>query len=134
MTLVFCRHQHKRLAALEMERAHANHKVYVGKYSSHTNGTRNGKRILVVIGLRTGFGRKIYRDAVRKSWLPSGATLKKLEQEKGILVQFVIGRRLLLRTYAHDDVSIESWMIGLDVKHVNEGKLCCSSWSPGFRI
>lgn len=39
--------------------------------------------------------------------------------------------RSILRTYAHDDVSIGSWMIGLAVKHVNEGKLCCSSWSSG---
>ncbi|KAJ4809485.1 Hexosyltransferase [Rhynchospora pubera] len=267
LKVVACRHQHKRLAALQMELAHANHQGYLGQYSSHTNATRNGKRFLAVIGIMTGFGRKNYRDAVRKSWLPSGATLKKLEQEKGILVRFVIGRsankgdnydraiddenrktndflilenhvegseerpmktkrffghasdtfdaefyarinddiyinvdalggmlsahwdkprvyigcmksgevfsesshkwyepdwwkfgdgktyfrhasgemvvisralaqfisinRLLLRTYAHDDVSIGSWMIGLDVKHVNEGKLCCSSWSPG---
>ena len=40
--------------------------------------------------------------------------------------------RSLLRTYAHDDVSVGSWMIGLAVKHVNEAKLCCSSWPSGL--
>ena len=40
--------------------------------------------------------------------------------------------RSVLRTYAHDDVSVGSWMIGLAVKHVNEAKLCCSSWPSGW--
>lgn len=39
--------------------------------------------------------------------------------------------RYILRTYAHDDVSAGSWFIGLDVKHINERKFCCSSWSSG---
>lgn len=45
-----------------------------------------------------------------------------------------LNARSILRTYAHDDVSVGSWMIGLDVKHVNEGKLCCSSWSSGLSL
>ncbi|XP_057810179.1 hydroxyproline O-galactosyltransferase HPGT1-like isoform X2 [Salvia miltiorrhiza] len=47
------------------------------------------------------------------------------------LAQFVSVNRLVLRTYAHDDVSVGSWFIGLDVKHVDEGKFCCSSWASG---
>ncbi|WOK95733.1 hydroxyproline O-galactosyltransferase [Canna indica] len=267
LKLVDCRHQHKKLAALEMELAAAKHEGFVGQYSSQTNGTFSRKKILVVIGITTGFGRVKHRDAVRKSWLPTGAAMKKLELEKGVVARFVIGRsanpgdsldreiddenrqtkdfiildnlaetsedssektklffihaaetwdaefyakinddvyvnidalgamlanhldkprayigcmksgevfsessqkwyepewwkfgdgksyfrhasgemflisralaqfisinRSILRTYAHDDVSVGSWMIGLDVKHVNEGKLCCSSWSSG---
>ena len=42
--------------------------------------------------------------------------------------------RSVLRTYAHDDVSVGSWMIGLAVKHVNEAKLCCSSWPSGLYL
>lgn len=45
-----------------------------------------------------------------------------------------LNARSILRTFAHDDVSVGSWMIGLDVKHVNEGKLCCSSWSSGLSL
>ncbi|KAG1346488.1 hydroxyproline O-galactosyltransferase HPGT1 [Cocos nucifera] len=265
---VACRHQHKRLAALEIELAAARHEGFVGSYSSETNGANNRRRLMAVIGVITEFGRKNNRDAIRRSWLPTGPALKKLEEEKGILVQFVIGRsahrgdsfdreiddenmhtkdfiildnhieaseerpkktklffahaadtwdaefyakvnddvyvnidalgamlatnwnkprvymgcmksgevfsqsshkwyepdwwkfgdgksyfrhasgeifvisralaqfisinRSMLRTYAHDDVSVGSWMIGLDVKHINEGKFCCSSsWSTG---
>ncbi|XP_059433771.1 hydroxyproline O-galactosyltransferase HPGT1 isoform X3 [Corylus avellana] len=47
------------------------------------------------------------------------------------LAKFISINRSILRTYAHDDVSVGSWFIGLDVKHVNEGKFCCSSWSAG---
>lgn len=44
--------------------------------------------------------------------------------------RFLVSRSLL-RTYAHDDVSVGSWFIGVDVKHVDENKFCCSSWSSG---
>ncbi|KAG6788250.1 hypothetical protein POTOM_004309 [Populus tomentosa] len=33
-----------------------------------------------------------------------------------------------------DDVSTGSWFIGLQVKHVDESKFCCSSWSTGFSL
>ncbi|XP_039062209.1 uncharacterized protein LOC120206699 [Hibiscus syriacus] len=39
--------------------------------------------------------------------------------------------RSILRIYAHDDVSAGSWFIGLDVKHVDESKFCCSPSSTG---
>ncbi|KAH7651561.1 Glycosyl transferase family 31 protein [Dioscorea alata] len=272
LKMVACRDQHKKLAALEMELAAARHEGYVSKYgygseSSDTNGAPIKKRLLAVIGILTGFESKNGRDAIRKSWVPSGTELKKLEEDKGVVVRFVIGRsanrgdsmdraiddenkhskdfivldnvveaseevpkktrlflahavdtwdadfyvkandnvyvnidslgamlsahvdkprvylgcmksgevfsdsnhkwyepdwwkfgdgksyfrhasgemfvisralaqfisinRDILRTYAHDDVSVGSWFIGLDVNHVDEGKLCCSSWTSG---
>lgn len=39
--------------------------------------------------------------------------------------------RSILRTFTHDDISAGSWFIGLDVKHIDEAKLCCSSSSSG---
>ncbi|XP_008791474.2 hydroxyproline O-galactosyltransferase HPGT1-like isoform X1 [Phoenix dactylifera] len=267
LKVVECRYQHKRLAALEMELAAARHEGFVGSYSSKTNGTTTRKRLMVVIGIITEFGHKNNRDAIRRSWLRTGPALKRLKEERGVLIRFVIGRsanrgdsfdraiddenrhtkdflildnhietseecpkktklffahaadawdaefyakvkddvyvnidalgamlathldkprvyigcmksgevfsqsnhkwyepdwwkfgdgksyfrhasgeifvisralaqfisinRYILRTYAHDDVSAGSWMIGLHVKHVNEGKFCCSSWSSG---
>ncbi|AQK52198.1 Hydroxyproline O-galactosyltransferase HPGT1 [Zea mays] len=92
LKVVACRQQGKRLASLEMELAAAKHEGFVGKYTPETNGTHSGKKPLVVIGIMTSFGRKNYRDAVRKSWLPTGSMLKKLEEEKGIVVRFVVGR------------------------------------------
>ncbi|XP_058100279.1 hydroxyproline O-galactosyltransferase HPGT1 isoform X1 [Magnolia sinica] len=267
LKIIACREQQKKLSALEMELAAARHEGFVSKYLSETNVTHSKKRLLAVIGIVTEFGRKNNRDAIRKSWLPTGQALKKLEEEKGIVIRFIIGRsvnrgdsldravdnenrqtndfviledhveaseeipkksklffvhaadtwdaefyakvnddvyvnidalgamlathwdkprvyigcmksgevfsepkhkwyepdwwkfgdgksyfrhasgelyvisralaqfisinRSILRTYAHDDVSVGSWFIGLDVKHIDEGKLCCSSWSSG---
>lgn len=42
--------------------------------------------------------------------------------------------RDILRTYAHDDVSVGSWFIGLDVKHLSDAKFCCSSWKGGLSL
>lgn len=47
------------------------------------------------------------------------------------LAHFISINRSILRTYAHDDVSAGSWFIGTDVKHIDERKFCCSSWSSG---
>ncbi|PIN20561.1 Galactosyltransferase [Handroanthus impetiginosus] len=261
-----CREQQKKLSGLEMELAAARQEGFVSKHLSEINGTPK-KRPLVVIGILTGFGRKSNRDAVRKAWMGTGITLNKMEEQKGIIIRFVIGRssnrgdsldrsidsenkqtndffildnhvetpeelpnktklffahaaekwdadyfakvnddvyvnidafantlaahldkprlyigcmksgevfsergqrwyepdwwkfgdgktyfrhasgemfaisqalakfisinRSILRAYAHDDVSVGSWFIGVDVKHVHETKFCCSSWSTG---
>ncbi|PIA49201.1 hypothetical protein AQUCO_01300208v1 [Aquilegia coerulea] len=255
-----------------MELAAAKQEGFVSKHLTKTNtdGTASRKRLLAVIGILTRFGRKNNRDAVRKAWMSSGAALKKLEDDKGIIIRFVIGRspnrgdssdkdidnenrqtndfmilenhveapeenskktklffahaadtwdaefyakvnddvyvnidalgsmlgayldkprvyigcmksgevfsepthkwyepdwwkfgdgksyfrhasgemfvisqavaqfisinRAILRTYAHDDVSVGSWFIGLDVKHIDEAKFCCSSWSSGLSL
>lgn len=267
LKVIACRERQKKLSALEMELAAARQEGFVSKRLHKTNGTHSKDRPLVVIGILTGFGRKNNRDAVRKAWMGTGGALKKMEDQKGIVVRFIIGRspnrgdsldrgidsenkqsndflvldnhveapeelpkktkmffahaadiwdaefyakvnddiyvnidalgntlatyldkprvyigcmksgevfsepsqkwyepdwwkfgdrksyfrhasgemfvisqalakfisinKSLLRTYAHDDVSVGSWFIGLDVKHINEGKFCCSSWSSG---
>ncbi|KVH91844.1 Glycosyl transferase, family 31 [Cynara cardunculus var. scolymus] len=250
-----------------MELEEAKKEGYVSKHLIETKGTNEKKKLLAVVGILTGFGRKHNRYAIRKAWMPTGTALTKLEDEKGIIIRFVIGRslnhgdnsdrdinnenikekdflilndhvetaeekpkktklffidalehwdaefyvkvnddiylnidalgailsnhvdkprayigcmksggvfskptdkwyepewwkfgdrksyfrhasgeifavsqalaqfisinKLILRSYAHDDVSVGSWLIGLDVKHVDEGKFCCSSWSSG---
>lgn len=69
------REQQKTLVALEMELAAARHEGFISKYSSETNGTHSRKRLLAVIGIFTDFGRKNNRDAIRKSWLPTGGMI-----------------------------------------------------------
>ncbi|RVW94653.1 Hydroxyproline O-galactosyltransferase HPGT1 [Vitis vinifera] len=46
--------------------------------------------------------------------------------------KFGDGKSSLIRTYAHDDVSVGSWFIGLNVEYVHEPKFCCSSWTSGI--
>ncbi|KAG8382170.1 hypothetical protein BUALT_Bualt05G0048900 [Buddleja alternifolia] len=266
LKIITCREQQKKLAALHVDLENARQEGFASKYLSENSGTTK-KKLLAVIGIVTMFGRKNNRDAIRKAWMPTGTALKKMEEEKGIVIRFVIGRspnrgdssdreidnenrqandfmilenhvetpeerskktklffihavehwdaefyakinddvyvnidalgailashldkprvyigcmksgevfskpkhkwyepdwwkfgdgksyfqhasgevfaisqalaqfisinRLVLHTYAHDDVSAGSWFIGLDVKHVDEGKFCCSSWSSG---
>ncbi|KAL7106987.1 hypothetical protein ACP275_06G025700 [Erythranthe tilingii] len=261
-----CRERQKTLSGLEMELAAARQEGFVSKHLSETNRTPK-KRPLVVIGILTGFARKSNRDAIRKAWMGTGVTLKKMEEQKGVIIRFVIGRssnrgdsldrsidsenkqnndifilekhveapeelpnktklffahasenwdadyyakinddvyvnidafrntlsahldkprvyigcmksgevfseegqrwyepdwwkfgdgknyfrhasgemfvvsqalakfisinRSILRAYAHDDVSVGSWFIGVDAKHIDERKFCCSSWSSG---
>ncbi|KAK2983634.1 hypothetical protein RJ640_023168 [Escallonia rubra] len=267
LKIIACREQQKKLAAVEMELVAARQKGFTSKYFSETNRTPPKKKPLVVIGILTGFGRKNNREAIRKAWMATGAALKKMEDQKGIIARFVIGRspsrgdsldrgidienkqtndfliledhveaseelplktktffahaaekwdaefyakvnddvylnidalgntlaahldkprvyigcmksgevfsekshkwyepdwwkfgdgktyfrhasgemfvisqalakfisinRSILRTYSHDDVSAGSWFIGLDVKHIDDRKFCCSSWSTG---
>ncbi|KAL4594884.1 hypothetical protein ACB092_12G051500 [Castanea dentata] len=267
LKIIACREQHKKLSALEMELAAARQEGFASSQLAEANEITSKKRPLVVIGIFTRFGRRNNRDAIRKAWMGTGSALKKMENNKGIVARFVIGRsanrgdssdksidiesrqnndfiildnhveadeelpkktklffahaadiwdaefyakvnddvyvnidalgttlathldkprvyigcmksgevfsepnhkwyepdwwkfgdkksyfrhasgelyvisqalakfisinRSILRTYAHDDVSAGSWFIGLDVKHVDESKFCCSSWSTG---
>ncbi|XP_059667173.1 hydroxyproline O-galactosyltransferase HPGT1-like [Cornus florida] len=267
MKIIACREQQKKLLSLEMELVAARQEGSISDNFSYTKRSASKKRPLVVIGILTRFGRRKNRDAIRKAWMGTGAVLKKVEDQKGVIARFVVGRspsrgdsldmgidsenrqtkdfiileshvegpeelskktmlffahaadnwdaeyyakvndnvyvnidtlgnalaahvdkprvyigcmksgevfsershkwyepdwwkfgdakmyfyhasgelfvisqalakfisinRSILRTYAHDDVSVGSWFIGLDVKHVNDGKFCCSSWSSG---
>ncbi|XP_062027598.1 hydroxyproline O-galactosyltransferase HPGT1-like [Rosa rugosa] len=267
LKIIACREQQKKLSAVEMELAAARKEGFVPKSSSKNEKDDSKKKLLAVVGIFTTFGRNKNREAIRKAWMPTGAGLKKLADEKGIVVRFVIGRspnrgdsldkqidsesrqtkdfivldgqveayeegpkkmksffihaveswdaefyvkvnddafinidvlgatlttylnkprvyigcmksgevfsepthkwyepdwwkfgdaksyprhasgemyaisralaqfisinRSILRTYAHDDVSAGSWFIGLDVKHIDDRKFCCNSWSPG---
>ncbi|XP_028100534.1 hydroxyproline O-galactosyltransferase HPGT1-like isoform X2 [Camellia sinensis] len=92
LKIITCREQHKKFAALEVELAKAREEGFVSKHSSENSGAHKKKKILAVIGIITKFGRKKNRDAIRKAWMPTGAALKKLQDEKGIIVRFVIGR------------------------------------------
>ncbi|KAL4588863.1 hypothetical protein LXL04_001760 [Taraxacum kok-saghyz] len=49
------------------------------------------QKAFVVIGINTGFSSKKRRDSVRETWMPTGAKLKNLAKEKGIIIRFVIG-------------------------------------------
>ncbi|KAK8703345.1 hypothetical protein V6N13_021664 [Hibiscus sabdariffa] len=85
LKIIACREKHKKLSALEMDLAAAGKEGFTSKRSSDSDGAVRKRRPLVVIGILTRFGRKNNRDAIRKAWMGSGATLKKMEKEKGIV-------------------------------------------------
>ncbi|XP_039040527.1 probable beta-1,3-galactosyltransferase 2 isoform X2 [Hibiscus syriacus] len=49
------------------------------------------RKYLMVIGINTAFSSRKRRDSVRATWIPQGEKRKKLEDEKGIIIRFVIG-------------------------------------------
>ncbi|QCE09549.1 probable beta-1,3-galactosyltransferase 2 isoform X2 [Vigna unguiculata] len=55
---------------------------------SESSGKR---RYLMVVGINTAFSSRKRRDSVRETWMPQGEKRKKLEEEKGIIIRFVIG-------------------------------------------
>ncbi|GFY86074.1 Galactosyltransferase family protein [Actinidia rufa] len=61
----------------------------------HEDATR--KKAFIVIGINTAFSSRKRRDSVRQTWMPQGEQLLHLEQEKGIVIRFMIGHRLKLR-------------------------------------
>ncbi|CAA7013381.1 unnamed protein product [Microthlaspi erraticum] len=49
------------------------------------------KKVFMVMGINTAFSSRRRRDSVRETWMPQGEKLEKLEQEKGIVIKFMIG-------------------------------------------
>ncbi|EFJ10043.1 glycosyltransferase-like protein [Selaginella moellendorffii] len=49
------------------------------------------QKVFVVIGINTAFSSRKRRDSIRETWMPTGEKRKQLEQEKGIIIKFVIG-------------------------------------------
>ncbi|KAL2339191.1 hypothetical protein Fmac_013637 [Flemingia macrophylla] len=56
------------------------------------------KKYFMVIGINTAFSSRKRRDSVRATWMPPAEERKKLEEEKGIVIRFVIAEEKL-----HDD-------------------------------
>ncbi|KAK7363749.1 hypothetical protein VNO77_05903 [Canavalia gladiata] len=49
------------------------------------------KKYFMVIGINTAFSSRKRRDSVRATWMPQAEERKRLEEEKGIIIRFVIG-------------------------------------------
>ncbi|XP_020554475.1 probable beta-1,3-galactosyltransferase 4 isoform X2 [Sesamum indicum] len=49
------------------------------------------RKYLMVVGINTAFSSRKRRDSVRATWMLQGDKRKKLEEEKGIIIRFVIG-------------------------------------------
>ncbi|KAG5620975.1 hypothetical protein H5410_006193 [Solanum commersonii] len=63
----------------------------VPSLSTYSGGRRPRKKTFMVIGINTTFSSRKRRDSIRQTWMPQGAKLHRLEQEKGIVVRFMIG-------------------------------------------
>ncbi|KAG0581751.1 hypothetical protein KC19_3G006000 [Ceratodon purpureus] len=87
LRLIDCKEQQKKLVDAELELAAARSQGYV-----LGNKTNLDSHKTVVVGIFTSFGGQTRRTASRKNWVPTGAALKELESDKGIIIRYVIGR------------------------------------------
>ncbi|KAJ4915406.1 hypothetical protein Rs2_00956 [Raphanus sativus] len=85
----------KSIASLEMKlvAARAERESLSGKFNISKEAKK--RKYFMVIGINTAFSSRKRRDSVRSTWMPQGEKLKKLEEEKGIIVRFVIGHSTL---------------------------------------
>ncbi|CAN8284242.1 unnamed protein product [Cochlearia groenlandica] len=83
-----CKDLERKIVETEMELTLAKSQGYL---KNQKRGSSSGKKLLVVIGVYTGFGSYLRRNTFRGSWMPQSDALKKLE-ERGVVVRFVIGR------------------------------------------
>lgn len=82
----------KTVSMLEMELAAARASQAGSPALSKPVGEQSERRkAFVVVGINTAFSSRKRRDSVRETWMPQGEKLKQLEEEKGIVVRFVIG-------------------------------------------
>ncbi|CAK7340094.1 unnamed protein product [Dovyalis caffra] len=81
------------MSTLEMELAVARTGQSNGQRhnSLETLANHTLQKAFVVIGINTAFSSRKRRDSLRRTWMPKGDKLKKLEKEKGIVIRFVIG-------------------------------------------
>lgn len=56
------------------------------------DGASKRQKMFLVIGISTAFSSRKHRDSIRETWMPQGTKLKQLEQERGIIVRFLIGQ------------------------------------------
>lgn len=66
---------------LESELAAARQEGFVPKHLPGNNKKHPTKKLLLVVGVMTTFGRKKNRDAIRKAWMPAGTFF-------GVLISF----------------------------------------------
>jgi hypothetical protein len=94
-----CRTLDKTIAKLETELSAARtlqesflngSPVSEGHKGSDSTGRQ---KYLMVIGINTAFSSRQRRDSIRNTWMPQGIKRRKLEEEKGIVIRFVIGHR-----------------------------------------
>ncbi|KAH7283443.1 hypothetical protein KP509_34G007700 [Ceratopteris richardii] len=77
--------------ATELAPTKASHVVSPAAVNPASEYVDGRQRAFIVVGINTAFSSRKRRDSVRETWMPQGKKLRQLEQEKGIIIRFVIG-------------------------------------------
>ncbi|CAK9139658.1 unnamed protein product [Ilex paraguariensis] len=91
------------------------------------------RKYSMVIGINTAFSSRKRRDSVRATWMPQGDKRKRLEEEKGIIIRFVIGHSATSGSILDRAIEAEDGKHGdlLRLEHV-EGYLELSAKTKSF--
>uniref|UniRef100_K4AB42 Hexosyltransferase n=1 Tax=Setaria italica TaxID=4555 RepID=K4AB42_SETIT len=81
----------KTISNLEMELASAKATQESMLNVAPTPESTGKRKYFMVIGINTAFSSRKRRDSVRATWMPQGEKRRKMEEEKGIIIRFVIG-------------------------------------------
>ncbi|CAN6292835.1 unnamed protein product [Urochloa humidicola] len=81
----------KTISNLEMELASAKATHETMQSVAPTPGSTGKRKYFMVIGINTAFSSRKRRDSLRATWMPQGEKRRKMEEEKGIIIRFVIG-------------------------------------------
>ncbi|XP_010493211.1 PREDICTED: probable beta-1,3-galactosyltransferase 1 isoform X2 [Camelina sativa] len=123
----------KSISHLEMKlvAARAERESLYGKFNISNEAKK--RKYFMVIGINTAFSSRKRRDSVRSTWMPQGEKLKKLEEEKGIIVRFVIGHSVLSRGILDKAIEAEEKTHGdfLRLEHI-EGYMELSAKTKTF--
>nr|GMC60766.1 beta-1,3-galactosyltransferase 7-like [Ipomoea batatas] len=85
-------------------------KSLAANVSSSNNSEETEKRkkkAFMVIGINTAFSSRKRRDSLRQTWVPQGEKLLKLEEEKGIVVRFMIGHSATSNSVLDQAINLE---------------------------
>lgn len=95
-------------------------RVYVGCMKSGDVITEDGKRWYEKEWWKFGDGKSYFRHAGGQLYILSRA-----------VAQYIYVNRDFLHAFAHEDISVGSWMLALDVEHIDERRACCGSPPKG---
>ncbi|KDP33565.1 hypothetical protein JCGZ_07136 [Jatropha curcas] len=99
-----------------LERRRRQDSAYIGCMKSGDVITEEGKQWYEPEWWKFGDEKSYFRHA--------GGALLILSKN---LAQYININSASLKTYAHDDISIGSWMMGLQATYIDDNRLCCSS-------
>ncbi|KAI5082176.1 hypothetical protein GOP47_0001919 [Adiantum capillus-veneris] len=95
-------------------------RAYVGCMKAGDVISEEGQRWYEKEWWKFGDGKSYFRHAAGQFYIVSRT-----------IAQYIYVNRDLLHAYAHEDISVGSWMIGLDVQHIDERRVCCGSPPKG---
>ncbi|XP_044463655.1 hydroxyproline O-galactosyltransferase HPGT2-like isoform X2 [Mangifera indica] len=99
-----------------LDRSRGQDSAYIGCMKSGDVVTEEGQQWYEPDWWKLGDGKSYFRHA-------SGAVIVLSKN----LAQYIHINSASLKTYAHDDTSIGSWMMGVQATYKDDNRLCCSS-------